>query len=645
MFMGYSCYTTGLEYTGATQGKVHLAQLDEVKVAGCLSKEIQAQLAEVAPFAHFAWKMLNDVSFFLSHLKDKSSNTTDIPSVPTKGQWKEHLRKLKGWRVLRTLTGLEKPKVWMSKYFAILKSTGMARTIFSGGKLSSKFLRPPPVNLPSLPLVLILLSEIVDGHNVWFISADLRHYFHQIAISDDLVEFFTLLCHGELLGYIVLPMGFSFSPSIAQRFAWAALLSLASKENGLAVAAEEFLRQKPEHPPSFMYLHKDDVKVGLVVVWYDNFLIWSIDQSIINHLASTLKQMTKRWNLIWGKRDLWHPRQLLCTMADASPDVGTALGIQFAISQKRDRLTSGPRLVWRMKPSTAAKASALKEVSGWTCRLLAGLIGSAIWHCYISTEPMFHIHDVLELSAKVGKHAAHAGWNATIHTSAEDLAVISNALKRIETNQWFGDGIHHDWSNVTIIASDSTLRRGAWVRYTSSVIRAEWKSWAWTNDPNVDSSEKIFVLELRAAVRAITSNGQANGVVVIVLDNTAAASVLRSMYSKTRIGRELLRLLHQDLQRRNIFLVVAGIAGIDNDADSPTRGDYDRPAWSDKRLLDTWFTGVRALEGCERLRMNPNACGISHKLDEVEDEYDDEQFTDVMAEIAHLQERTDLEAV
>ena len=113
-------------------------------------------------------------------------------------------------------------------------------------------------------------------------------------------------------------------------------------------------------------------------------------------------------------------------------------------------------------------------------------------------------------------------------------------------------------------------------------------NWSWLTQKDVSAQESIFVLELRSVIAGIKANGVRNCVLVIIIDNTAAASVLRSMYSSTQIGRELIRDLHLFLTEINIFLVPAGIAGADNDADSPTRGNHLLPDWCSNRLTTTW---------------------------------------------------------
>lgn len=614
MFLGYSCYPIDL----GSCGSVNLAQLDKVTVAGALSASAQAELANVAPFAQQAYRTIHDEKYFLSLLFDPRSVEKEPEKVNTNGGWITHLKLLRKWGVVDIL--VVNPALCLSKYFAILKSNGMARTIFSGAKLSSLFKRPPPVNLPGLPVVLSLLSDILRGEKFYFLCADLRHYFHQISLNPDLMRYFSIRCHGELWGYLVLPMGWSHSPRIAQCYAWVSLLDMATEENGLARSAREFLAMKPEHPPSFMLLH--DVRgcvVGLVLIWYDNFLFWSTNQEIALSLFITLSAMTKRWGLVWGEKKLWHPKQLDVQSAELNPDIGVALGLQFARRVKRGRDDPNHHLVWRLKPKTAVRAEEFSKLKEWTCRNVAGVVGSAVWQCYVSCQPFSKIHHALELVSRVGRHAKTHGWQTHFKLSNTDRATIARVLTNLADNPWHGSSIQRDWTQIRIVASDASLQRGAWVFYTACDCRARWHSWDWS----AEIGESIFLLELRAAISAIKAVSTPNGIFVIVIDNTAAAEVLRTRYSTTAKGRDLLDDLHTFLEQHHIFLIVAGIAGLDNDADAPTRGNKENPKWCSRRLEATWRTGVRTMYGSERLRLNPLACVFGHAGSEVEYNVDD----------------------
>jgi len=87
-----------------------------------------------------------------------------------------------------------------------------------------------------------------------------------------------------------------------------------------------------------------------------------------------------------------------------------------------------------------------------------------------------------------------------------------------------------------------------------------------------NEKEFIFAKELRAAVKAIEDLAPHRGMLVIAIDNTAAAQVLINLYSDCTIGRVLAQQAYDIPRERSCKLVVAGIPGVDNYADSPTRG-------------------------------------------------------------------------
>jgi len=652
MFLGYSTYPITLIVGSPGLGAVKMAKLDRVHVAGCLTSEAQAELAGIAPFARRAFRTIHDEQFFLSLLLPRHPGSLAPERRKTRGCWIKHLRILRGDNVLCSFTG--EPALCISTYFAILKANGTARTIFSGGRLSQMFYRPPPVNLPSLPLVLTLLGDLLRGFKFYLLVGDLRHYFHQIQMGASFPKFFTMECCAQMFAYVVLPMGWSFSPSIAQSYAWAALLGLASYENGLKKSADEFLAQAPEHPPGFMLLHNEEGRaVGLILIWYDNYICWCLDQKIVVAMSQTWSEMTKRWGIVWGEKKLWHPSHLSSSSADKNPEVGVSLGIQFARAAKRTRDEPEHQLTWRLRPKTALAAEALVGTTTWSCRSIAGVIGSAIWQCYILCEGFSSISETLDLSSRVGGHAKQHGWNSEIGLTPAEKLVVAQTLEKLRCNPWSHSPGPRDWTRVRIVASDATLERGAWVYYSACDCRAQWRNWNWSEQPLAgtspfvlpcESNESIFLLELRAAIKAIKELSEENGVLVIVTDNTAAAEVLRSRYSSTRKGRVLVKDLHDFLQAHNVFLIVAGIAGLDNDADAPTRGDIETPSWCARRLRVTWQTGIRALYGSERLRLNPMACGLSHRYDEVEEvtsmEHEDADCEGQTAAIERLMKNT-----
>jgi hypothetical protein len=620
MPFGY-CYAEGLDEPTGT--KPWNLKIDECREARSISLEHQKVLADMYPFAETAYRFHSDSSFVKSCLIDEENwqpAECAPPETHTDKRWKLQLDQLKGFGVLMTTTAIA--LIILATYFAIV-GKGVARSIFAGKQLSKFFKRPLPVNLPNLPLVLSTISRLSRGRHVWVVTADLRNNFHQIAIHEDVSRIFNVQCDGKMYSWRVMPMGFSYSPRSAQALAWAALLKQATKENGMLEIAARM--KKSQHPPSFGVLKDEEgSEVGIVLIWYDNFIVISNNQSIANHMSKALKAMTSS-GFVWGEKAMFHPHQLERLVSMKASDLdddqqtwATALGMQFGLS-KRDS-QGACRFQWRLKPKTAERAMLLlRQVQGLkssdskplSCRMIAKIVGSAIWHGYISARPLFDLEEVIEITALCAKVVSKTkSWDTAFNLDTEQLKSIEGCLGRIMLNEW-----QYDWTPQTgetvYVASDASDDKGAWVRLHSSSDHGVMESW--DESPDVH----IFVKELRAAVKAIQALAPYDGTLVLAIDNTAAAQVLRNFYSSTMVGRDLAKQAFTHLQEKRSRLIAAGVPGLHNYADGPTRSGA-AGQWCSIRRAKTWAALKDAQEGLERQEMNPYRRNGSHEDDELE---------------------------
>ena len=634
----YSQYSTDVPLV---RGSIAKLKLDPINTAGAIDHEAQLDLSSFAPFAKDAYLCLNDRNYLEKKLRQpedaKEFPREEWSKKATKNVWKSHIDDLKRFHVLKI--GLI-AMVVISTYFAVAKSCGtLARSIFSGHGLSTFFVRPSSVNLPQLPHVLAAAAAIIRQRSeVYILTADVRHYFHSISLGDEVRSFFTIYIAAVLYHFCVLPMGWSFSPRIAQSLAWAAILSLATDANGLRLAAEKL--KTSAHPPSYVVLHDDKGQpMGILFIWYDNFVAIIGCRKMAMELSCTLTKMTERFKFHWGQKDLFHPVHLRKLGASSMKDIDSmeecpardsliknavAVGIQFGSSERR--LRGGQKqinLQWRIKPKSVGKAKELLQLissdrTDFSCRILAAVCGVCVWRIYVSCEPLTKIHDVLVLSSRAGKRASNADWGANITV---------NESERLQMKKALGDVLRNDWNtivpleheNVIILASDASLLMGSWTEIHTESIRRSWDNWYWCEpavDPKTDtkrpvaSHEIIFLLELKAAERAILNFASKNRLIVLLIDNTAAAACLRRFYSTHAEARKILDRVWNHLNQLGGHLLVVGIPSEDNDADPPSREEY--PSFCSKRLKSSYETAMRAFDGCDRLHLNSNGMGCSH---------------------------------
>ena len=201
-------------------------------------------------------------------------------------------------------------------------------------------------------------------------------------------------------------MGHSYSPRNAQALAWAALLKQATAKNGLA-NLEKRMRSS-EHPPAFGILRNEKMEeLGIIFIWYDNFVVLCADQLMTTEMSKALKKMSES-DFVWGEKALFHPTQLeqlvsAVSLKDEQQKWACVLGLQFGLG-KRD--AQGKRMFqWRLKPSTAEKAELLRRQlrasSPLSCRMISRIIGSGIWHAYVAGTPLLALHDLIEISQNV----------------------------------------------------------------------------------------------------------------------------------------------------------------------------------------------------------------------------------------------------
>ena len=130
----------------------------------------------------------------------------------------QHFEQLGCWQVVECSSFQE--LVFISTYFAVAKNTEVARAIFNGRRLSASFRPPPVVNLLDIPEMIRTLATLCHEGRLSCLLLDFRHFFHQIPLGKEVRRFFGLRIDNDFFQWKCLPMGWSFSPRIAQSISW-----------------------------------------------------------------------------------------------------------------------------------------------------------------------------------------------------------------------------------------------------------------------------------------------------------------------------------------------------------------------------------------------------------------------------------------
>ena len=159
----------------------------------------------------------------------------------TNSKYRPHLEDLAKWRVLQEVT--PEQVAFFATYFAVPKTPSSMRSIFNGRQLSGASAVPPPVNLADVATALKMMAELASRGRIYVCAGDFRHFFHQLPIEhgENARSMFGLAVNAgtkdrpekKFFRYNVLPMGWSFSPCIAQAMGWMVIAGRRDSEKPL----------------------------------------------------------------------------------------------------------------------------------------------------------------------------------------------------------------------------------------------------------------------------------------------------------------------------------------------------------------------------------------------------------------------------
>lgn len=596
--VGMSMWTI-LRKVGATYGfyqealpssDTHLLQLDAVTVTGCLDT---AGLKEVSEkrgirFSSEALDIVTNVSKFKERTLRETfpiSQCGHNVMVTTPPRWENHFMQLMAFGLLRRAA--IGTCMLFATYFAVAKSDGTGRSIFNGKKLSKTFFAPPPpVCLPDLAeLLKVISAAFSDCRRLFLLTGDWRHWFHQIAFNPEIAPFFSLSMKTKERGrecfhWTSIPMGWSWSPFLAQAIGYL-LIIVALAEIGLEVTASI---RNSSSPPPYILLRSAGSTI-FICLWYDNVLFITDDGDLSKRFFSKFSVVCRRFRAVFKHWTEFRGSHLLTRNIPNIPSAGASplplyLGLQFALSSKRNRDQPGSvTLTWRPDPEKKARwLSAIEEGEmaagsklGVSPRAVLQIIGRVMWFHHISLRPLLEISDVIEKTRVCATVAAAHGWRTPLHmlgSHMRETCLIARSLMST-----FDNWIQHrpiETKGLIHAASDSSKPLGGYCFWSSTRDLIEMRTIIWNADM---LPSHIFLKELLAATLAIECLCQRyrETLIILCIDNSAAAWCLRRLFSSTVNGLEMVTRVHRALTSAGNVLRTIQVGSLDNPADIPTR--------------------------------------------------------------------------
>ena len=230
-------------------------------------------------------------------------------------------RKIKGHASLITVKALKEAGIlgmswvrlrrgWVS-VFQVPKNEEVDRAIINCKGVNQAFDKPPPLSLAEIGTLLGLINFFPDAV---ISTADIRHFFWQLRLAAADRPLFSMSVEGftAFLECIALPMGWSWSPWVAQGVAGLAVAEAAvriSKQLGRPVLAVPGGQVSTDSPPPYWYIidEQADRVCAIVVIWYDNFLVaaarpsdaqkFDWNQAVRSVLNTAMKAFKIAWKL------------------------------------------------------------------------------------------------------------------------------------------------------------------------------------------------------------------------------------------------------------------------------------------------------------------------------------------------------------
>ncbi len=622
------------------RGRDDVGKLDPVLCAG------RAKIGEMRESARrmgmtFAVNLLGiilDYSLFIGRMKISTDSKQEPRKLKfTNNKYRDQLEELCGFGITSKVSaGLLKH---CSTYFAVPKTEELDRAIFNGKTLSSRFTTPDPVNIPDIPRVIEEINKIVgaDEKGAHFLCGDLRHWFHQIPLLDQIRSWFGLATSAIAFGpflqeqmnqehriietfvHNTLPMGWSYSPLIAQSAAWT-LLAHHTDQEPAYISLKDMTT-----PPMFVELHSaEGVKVGLATVYYDNYIVVSKCWDTIEAMSRRITRNADVFNITIKEHSLFHKKKLVRNNAQKKPPC-TFLGIDFQLVAKAGSdCRQIHHLQWRVTEKDLPVICPIEKEKTFSPRQVARVIGRILYHRLVTLAPLGSVESTrrtLSLLRRVSSIGWKSSWErGKVLVSGTEADALSQEWAYVKDSPWCSSATGP--VKVARVATDACDTGYAYVIFDDqgAVINQPKQKFF---PPDV-AGDHIFVKELLAAIEGICACQTLFPDVThvhIITDNTAVAGVLKRMYSTNFKALGM-------LGRITARLRVATVASEDNAADAPSRG-----LAMIQTLTDRTFSAFSADDAGRRIgtaRRHPNVvqnrAGIRHP-----EGYDDDLILDFIS--------------
>jgi hypothetical protein len=458
------------------------------------------------------------------------------------------------------------------------------RMIMDARLANAWFQNPVPIELFSLESLLSVVSgQFQKKETVHVISADLRHWFHQIPCPKKFAKHYfiklqnknqqqqkTSISEKDILFPRAWPMGASPAPGIGQMCTWALLLHDFEKcDRSRSRFGVEQTGSLNKALPWFPLRGG-----GGVFVLIDNILIITTE----NLVAEAWLARLKTFKTLFRAELKDDPKITTISPTDNSSYFEFA-GIEFSRQGRRPR---NPVDMIKELEQTTTKSDQRGERLEWrsTYRYLASIVGQCLWAFRVRGIKM--IDDRLSCYRQICSKCypkKPSDWDKEVSFSGDDFINLQKMYHQCRSDLSFTPfPPSYNLDKIVYLATDASLEKGVaglgavWSLEESMLDQPpSYKAWR----IDVGNNSQIALEELRAVlltIEAILEQHKEDppNVFVLAIDSVHARSLIERGAAHTEMGRDLLNKIYEKLDGRR--LIMRYIESKLNPADNPSRG-------------------------------------------------------------------------
>lgn len=480
----------------------------------------------------------------------------------TKPIYKDHFENLKRWGVIAESAA--ERILWFSTYFSVPKNESHERAIFNGKRLSTFWKVPPNVNLADTSSMIRRTRELMRRHHgkLYVVGGDWKGWFHEIPLCPSLQRHFGVAMGKKTYVWKTLPMGWSWSPYIAQCLCWYAITHRLHPDSDPTIFDNS--QFKGAQLPTFV----NSGAGGFATCYYDDYIFVTPCKAEADAFKKQIRGTCNHFGI--------QPK--LSASIDLGPEdlpMGfDFLGVHYAF--KNDRME------WFAKSIPEWKKDFSMDFSPETPRQMAQLCGRMVFDHMMRLKPLssdpesLFMLDILRAASSFGSlNGWDSKWSPSRSQSSHLKGIWKKTLDR-ESTPYLDLNDEPPSKESYVVATDACTVTGRGFHIyrigvdglilddiTLTQHQETWKG---------ASPETIYILELKTAVEAIEfffeKYGRKN--MILVIDNSAAAWGLRAGYTPHSEGQKLIARVQKWLDMVEIVQCVSK----DNVADCVSRNDF-----------------------------------------------------------------------